>query len=336
MLLSIIIPVYNVAPYLRRCLTSVLSQIDEEAEVICVDDGSSDGSGALLDEMAAGEPRLFVVHQENGGVSSARNRGLSEARGENLAWIDSDDYVSEDWYSTIREGIRAGGDVILFDLCRLEDGKMARQVYGGPARFVDRDRYLAELFEDKKVKNYLCTRVFSRRLVEGISFPLGVAVMEDYAVLHELVYRARRLYYVGKVLYYYVIRADSACHGASLAASYRATRIARAYYDWLVEKGIPCSREGYFKHYLGFVLAAIQRGETERWERELSAYRREFRAHRREIWSFDVPMKEKVKYMMVGERLAFLYKLCRCLKIGGASNCHSRVGGALGRAVLPC
>lgn len=317
MLLSIIIPVYNVAPYLRRCLSSVLSQIDEEAEVICVDDGSTDGSGAILDEMAAGEPRLFVVHQENGGVSSARNRGLAEARGEYIAWIDSDDYVSEDWYRTIQEGIRAGGEIILFDLCRLEDGRELPQVYGGPARFVDRDLYLAELFEDTKVKNYLCTRVFARRFFEGISFPVGVAVMEDYAVLHELVYRARKLYYVARVLYYYVIREDSACHGASLVTSYRATKIARAYYDWLIEKGIPCSREGYFKHYLGFVLAAIQRGETERWEKELSAYRREFRAHVGEIWSFDAPWKDKVKYMMVGWHLDSLYRLCRLLKTGG-------------------
>ncbi len=328
MLLSIIIPVYNAAPYLRRCLSSVLSQLDEEAEVICVDDGSVDGSGALLDEMAAGEPRLFVVHQENGGVSSARNRGLDAARGDYIAWIDSDDYVSEDWYSTIKEGIRAGGEVILFDLCRLEDGKELSQVYGGAARFVDRDLYLAELFEDKRVKNYLCTRAFSRRLFEGVHFPVGVAVMEDYAVLHELVYRARSLYYVARVLYYYVIREDSACHGASLMASYRATEIARAYYDWLIEKGIPCSREGYFKHYLGFVLAVIKQGETARWEKELSAYRREFRTYMPEIFSFDVPVKEKVKYMMVGGHLDFLYRLCRFLKNGGVNNRPLLVGGA--------
>lgn len=93
---SIIIPVYNVAPYLRECLDSVLAQTFTDWEAICIDDGSTDGSGQLLDEYAAKDRRFRVVHQKNTGVSSARNRGLSEAKGEWILFVDGDDLWRRD------------------------------------------------------------------------------------------------------------------------------------------------------------------------------------------------------------------------------------------------
>lgn len=91
---SIIIPVYNVAPYLRECLDSVLAQTYTDWEAICVDDGSTDGSGAILDEYAARDPRFRVIHKENGRVASARNAALDVACGDILLFIDSDDWIS--------------------------------------------------------------------------------------------------------------------------------------------------------------------------------------------------------------------------------------------------
>ena len=88
---SIIIPVYNVAPYLRECLDSVLAQTFTDWEVICVDDGSTDESGAILDEYAAKDKRIIVFHQENGGVGDARNFGVNQADGEYVIFLDGDD-----------------------------------------------------------------------------------------------------------------------------------------------------------------------------------------------------------------------------------------------------
>lgn len=105
---SIIVPVYNVAPYLRECLGSIADAIElcksksaecrAEVEVICVDDGSTDGSGAILDEYAAKNAQIKVVHKPNGGVSSARNRGLEEAKGEWIGFVDADDVVCSAWF----------------------------------------------------------------------------------------------------------------------------------------------------------------------------------------------------------------------------------------------
>ena len=94
---SIIIPAYNVAPYLRESLDSVLAQTHTNWEAICVDDGSSDGSGEILDEYAARDPRFKIVHQINEGVARAREVGLSAANGEWICWIDADDKVDPEF-----------------------------------------------------------------------------------------------------------------------------------------------------------------------------------------------------------------------------------------------
>ena len=91
---SIIIPVYNVAPYLRECLDSVLAQTFPDWEAICVDDGSTDGSGAILDEYAAKDTRIRVIHQPNAGVSAARNKGLDIVRGKWIWFVDGDDVIN--------------------------------------------------------------------------------------------------------------------------------------------------------------------------------------------------------------------------------------------------
>lgn len=97
-LISVIIPVYNVEKYLHRCLDSVIAQTYQNLEIICVDDGSIDDSGKICDQYAVRDARIKVIHQENQGLSAARNRGLDAAEGEYIAFVDSDDYILEDMY----------------------------------------------------------------------------------------------------------------------------------------------------------------------------------------------------------------------------------------------
>lgn len=92
-LVSVVVPVYNAEPYLRECLDSLFGQTLKEIEIIAVDDGSTDGSGKILDEFAARDRRLKVIHQENAGVSAARNRGIKAARGRYLTFVDADDRI---------------------------------------------------------------------------------------------------------------------------------------------------------------------------------------------------------------------------------------------------
>ena len=100
-LVSIIVPVYQVKNYVGECVESLLRQTYTNLEILLVDDGSTDGSGAICDEYARGDNRIRVIHQENQGLSSARNTGLDQAKGEYVAFVDSDDAVRLDYIETL-------------------------------------------------------------------------------------------------------------------------------------------------------------------------------------------------------------------------------------------
>ena len=119
-IISVIIPVYNVEPYIRQCLDSIINQTYRNLEIIVIDDGSPDGCGKICDEYAAKDDRMVVIHKENGGLSAARNDGMRRATGEWIAFVDSDDWCELDYYehilnaacSLIPDVIFAGGHYI--------------------------------------------------------------------------------------------------------------------------------------------------------------------------------------------------------------------------------
>ena len=113
--LSIIVPVYNVAPYLAACLESVLAQTFTDWECLCVDDGSADGSGDILESYAARDSRIKVFHQPNGGVSAARNRALAVAAGTWIGFLDADDTVAADWFERMMRAAREDVDIVHAD-----------------------------------------------------------------------------------------------------------------------------------------------------------------------------------------------------------------------------
>ncbi|MDE6701429.1 MAG: glycosyltransferase, partial [Acetatifactor sp.] len=104
-LITVIVPVYNIMEYLPRCVDSICGQTYEKLEILLVDDGSTDGTGALCDELAAKDARIRVFHQQNGGSSSARNLGLDHASGEYIGFVDSDDYIDKNMYRSLYDAI---------------------------------------------------------------------------------------------------------------------------------------------------------------------------------------------------------------------------------------
>ena len=114
--LSFIVPVYNVAPYLRKCVDSLIAQDYDDYEIILVDDGSTDECPQICDELAAAYENIRVIHQENAGLSAARNAGLKVAKGEYICFVDSDDYWEENVLGGLMEQVeREKLDVLRFD-----------------------------------------------------------------------------------------------------------------------------------------------------------------------------------------------------------------------------
>ena len=119
---SVIVPVYNVKPYISRCIDSILAQEYADWELILVDDGSTDGSGCICDEYADGDSRIRVIHQKNKGLSGARNTGIRHSTGDVLFFVDSDDYVSAQLINRALNALeQTQSDMVMFN---------ARQVYG--------------------------------------------------------------------------------------------------------------------------------------------------------------------------------------------------------------
>ena len=172
---SIIIPVYNVAPYLRECLDSVLAQTFTDWEAICVDDGSTDGSGAILDEYAAKDQRFKVVHQKNAGVGAARNAGLEIAKGEWICFADGDDALLPSAFE-ILDGVtsRRHPDIIMYSYIRdkFSHGvpKVDVSLSGSHEIFVDSEYHAREAFRTFAGSLLAWNACYSRRALGNLRF----------------------------------------------------------------------------------------------------------------------------------------------------------------------
>lgn len=200
--ISVIVPVYNVKPYLNTCLDSILAQTYENLQIILVDDGSADGSGSICDQYAARDPRIQVIHQENLGVSAARNAGLAAATGAWIGWVDSDDWIEPEMFTRLLEGaIRENADIAI---CGRYQEYPDRQVPFGPEseRILTGPEGLFSLLEEKQMDNALYDKLYRRELFDGIRFPEG-RTYEDLAVLYRVFEEAARILCLPERLYHY-------------------------------------------------------------------------------------------------------------------------------------
>ncbi len=209
-LVSIIIPVYNVEAYLEECLNSVVAQTYQNLEIILVDDGSPDASGKLCDEFAKQDSRVKVIHKENGGVSSARNRGISEAHGEYIMFVDGDDILADNAATgLIMPAVTGGIDIVFGD----------SRPYHSEGYFGDtpkRDIPHRQIFTCKEsdsdtiynllvATNSAFNKLYKSHLLIGnkITFPEDLKIAEDLVFVTEAFFTAKTLYFTGEALYYY-------------------------------------------------------------------------------------------------------------------------------------
>lgn len=184
-LISIIIPVYNIEKYLERCVKSVSGQTYKNLEILLVDDGSSDGSGVLCDKLAGEDERIRVFHKENGGSSSARNLGISQAKGEYIGFVDSDDYISENMYELLVGAVQEYRAQIA-QVGRKEideQGNALPNICEPPKEkvFIESRDFLKEMLMHRGDCSF-CTKLVRRDLFETAGFPVG-ELNEDFKLL---------------------------------------------------------------------------------------------------------------------------------------------------------
>lgn len=211
---SVIVPVYKVEPYLHRCVDSILEQTFSDFELILVDDGSPDNCGAICDEYAAKDSRVHVIHQQNGGLSAARNTGIERALANGsqwLAFVDSDDEISPYYLSRMYEAaMEHHAELCVCDFRTIyPDGKQHTDEPGIPARIAGG----RELLEEKGfLGNWhiviACNKLYRAELFVSLRFPVGY-VHEDEAVIHRVLGAAPKVVCIPDQLYYYYQRTNS-------------------------------------------------------------------------------------------------------------------------------
>lgn len=210
-LISVIVPVYKVEPYLRKCVDSILAQTYENLEIILVDDGSPDSCGAICDEYASREARIRVIHKENGGLSSARNAGLEVARGEYIGFVDSDDWLEPQTYQWLLEmAVKEQLPMVCAGRYDCDSRTEGRKVGLCPPKreVISGQELTKRIFLWDNVDSAAWDKLYDRSLFQKIRYPLGV-VSEDLPVTYRLALAAGRVGMLDKPVYNYLHRPGS-------------------------------------------------------------------------------------------------------------------------------
>lgn len=217
-LLSIIIPVFNIRPYIRQCLDSITHQTYTHIEIICVDDGSTDGSDILLDEYAKTDDRIFVIHKENGGVTSARVTGVLKASGDWIGFVDGDDCIEPDMYARLLQNAKQYGAEISHCGYQMVFPDRVDYYYNtGQIMHLNSREALMELlggvFEpglcNKLFRRELLSRIITRGLVD-----VSICINEDLLMNFYLFRQAKETIFEDFCPYHYQKRKGSASSSA--------------------------------------------------------------------------------------------------------------------------
>ena len=209
-LISIIVPVYKVEPYLRKCVESILNQTYRNLEIILVDDGSPDNCGAICDAWEEKDGRIKVIHKKNGGLSDARNAGLAIATGEYISFIDSDDYIAPAFVAELYKAIlETGADIAECATAYVDEtGNILRQRNVAPLPQMDKIKALRQLVLEDGIYQTVWNKLYRRAVVDGILFEKGKHHEDDFWT-YQVFDRIDKLATVTQPMYYYLQRSGS-------------------------------------------------------------------------------------------------------------------------------
>lgn len=228
--ISVIVPVYKVEKYIKRCVDSILAQTFADFELWLVDDGSPDNCGVICDEYAQKDARVKVIHKENGGLSDARNAALDVMQGKYVFFVDSDDWITEDALNTMYTALkRTGLKVATGNIVSVREDGTEKVLYS-PTQ--EEQILIGEELLTTLLRPNACNRLYAAELFQSLRYPVG-RLYEDVFIYHKILAQIDGMVLVGKNTYYYLIRTGSIMNSIY---SIKFTDIVDAVYDrakWL-------------------------------------------------------------------------------------------------------
>lgn len=239
-LISVIVPVYNIEDYIERCIESVLKQTYKNFELLLIIDGATDNSKSICDKWSEKDDRVRVIYQENGGVSSARNHGIKEAKGDYITFVDGDDYINTEMLEQLLNNMICNdSDISMCDLCVVHlNGNKSR--VDMPDQVFDKKYLIENYFDNPNIKELLWgpyQKLFKKQVLKDISFK-KYALGEDILFVFEAIQNIIKLSYVNYEGYYYVHREGSAVKSAFSRKKFDYIYAAKEIVD-ICEKKIP-------------------------------------------------------------------------------------------------
>lgn len=281
-LISVIVPVYNVEEYLEACVDSILAQTYENLEIILVDDGSTDQSGAVCDRYAGQDRRVVVEHVENGGQSYARNLGIARATGDWITFVDSDDVIAQGMIENLHD--LAARYSCRMAVCGLRkfahtDAFMEQDfVTANVGVVMNRQQALYELLYQKQLETGVWAKLYRRELFAKIQFPVGM-IYEDLATLYKILEDCEQIVITDAGFYGYRIRQDSTMHQTASPKMLSCIPVSRQLYTDICERHPDLQRAAASRAFSvnRCVYLNLDRGQIDERKkvfREMTRYRR--------------------------------------------------------------
>jgi glycosyltransferase involved in cell wall biosynthesis len=292
--ISVIIPVYNTEKELPKCLKSICDQTYKDLEIICIDDGSTDGSSQVLDEFSMKDNRIKVVHQKNGGESNARNTGLKMASGEYIAFCDCDDWIDTDMYEILARELNCENiDMVGGSWYKETDvysQEIRNQLPVNNAAFT-REELLKYLYMRDSYRGfaYMWDKLYKREILKDkdgnwILFREDLRLGGDVLYLAEVALNVKRAKYVDRAFYHYYQRDESGCHTKDVTKLREWLKAYELILQRFEEEQIDYKTKDYVKRFLAYhssnatEIAAVQ-GQKEaqkEFQRFMEMYKQEY------------------------------------------------------------
>ena len=218
--ITVIVPAYNVEKWIPSCLDSIITNTYKNLEILCIDDGSTDRTSGILDQYASRDSRIRVIHQENRGIGATRNRGIEEASGSWISYVDADDSIVENYFEVLIQGaMKQQTDIHICGFKNVEEGEERPARAEGPATC--RKVPVSEFMQNRHFRSYIWGRLYSKDNIGKIRFPEQKGIFEDLLFNYNLWadsvknQKSLNIVYTDITGYYYLQRSNSMVHQAN-------------------------------------------------------------------------------------------------------------------------
>ena len=313
--LTIIVPVYNVEKYLKKCIDSILEQTYTDFELLLIDDGSTDTSPKICDEYAKKDKRVKVIHQKNSGLSGARNKGIENSNGKYLLFIDSDDYIDLDYFEKLMTVATEEVDIVIsgkyYEDSNYNLLKKTGEIKPG---YISKEETLEKMLTFNEIDTSFCDKLFNRKLFNNILFPVG-RYYEDLATAYKVIEISTKIYILGCPKYHYILRENSITNSSFGKKNLDMINFSFELYNYIIENhgDLKPSADVFLCYQLSRILQDLYLYDKEKqYQKEKKQYKKQYNTVLKEsLFNRKIPFKKKILLILIYfnlYKIVFMFK----------------------------